>query len=60
MHLMAQDVESGDEVTPLDQLSQWAPSERCHRYSYLILYCTRMHQDLFLWVFCNLFLYTWT
>lgn len=47
MNLMTQDMKSGDEVTPLDQLSQWPPTKRHPRYSNFIRYCTRMHQDLF-------------
>lgn len=47
MEVMAQDVQSGDEITPLDQLTQRPPVERRLRYSNFICYCTRMHQDLF-------------
>lgn len=50
MKVMTQEVKSGDEVTPLDQLSQWPTSECCLRYPNLIQDCTRMHQDLF-WFF---------
>lgn len=54
---MTQDVKSGDEITPLDQLSQWTPAERRLRYSNFIQYCTRMHQNLFWgffsWIYFN-------
>lgn len=51
MEVMAQDVQSGDEITPLDQLTQGSPVERRPRYSNFICYCTRMHQNLYIYIY---------
>lgn len=58
MEVMAQDVQSGDEVTPLDQLTQGPPVERRLRHSNLICYCTRMHQNL-CWecIYCMIYIF---